>query len=266
MAEAWSFEGRVALVTGAAQGVGEAVARLMAARGAAGLALVDREAGGVARVADELAGRGCPAEEIVADLADVAACLDAVDRAAARFGALHCLANVAGATDRGTIDDTSPELFDRTMAVNARAPFFLTQRALPHMRSAGGGTVVNVISITVHGGAPYLAPYVASKGALAAMTKNVAAAVARDRVRVNGLNLGWTLTPNERRIQRDAHGQAEGWPEEAAAALPFGRLLTPEDAARAICFLASDESGLMTGALVDFDQQVIGAYPAAREG
>jgi len=124
---------------------------------------------------------------------------------------------------------------------------------------------VNVISITVHGGAPYLAPYVASKGALAAMTKNIAAAVARDRVRVNGLNLGWTLTPNERRIQREAHGQAEDWPEVAARALPFGRLLTPEDAARAICFLASDESGLMTGALVDFDQQVIGAYPAARD-
>ncbi len=169
-----------------------------------------------------------------------------------------------GATDRGTIDHTTPELFDRIMAVDARAPFFLIQRSLPHMRRVGGGTIVNVVSITVHGGAGYLAPYVTAKGALAAMTRNIAGAVVRDRVRVNGLNLGWTLTANERVIQMEAHGQPADWPEQAATTLPFGRLPTPEDAARAICFLASDESGLMMGALVDFDQQVIGFYPAAR--
>jgi NAD(P)-dependent dehydrogenase (short-subunit alcohol dehydrogenase family) len=264
MAEPSSFGGKVAVVTGAAQGVGEATARLMAARGAAGLALIDRQPERLAAVAADLTVQGCPAEPIVADLADVQACLAAVDRAASRFGALHCLVNAAGATDRGTIDDTTPELFDRIMAVDARAPFFLIQRSLPHMRKAGGGTIVNIISITVHGGAGYLAPYVAAKGALAAMTRNVAGSILRDRIRVNGLNLGWTLTDNERVIQMQAHDQPADWPEQAAATLPFGRLLTPEDAARAICFMASDESGLMTGALIDFDQQVVGFYPAAR--
>ena len=177
MAEAWSFAGRVMLVTGAAQGVGEATARLMAERGAAGLALVDRNAERLAMVAAEISAAGCPAEALPADLGEVANCFAAVDRAGERFGALHGLVNAAGLTDRGTIDDTTPELFDRIFAVDARAPFFLIQRVLPWLRRAGGGTIVNVISITVHGGTPQLTAYVGAKGALAAMTKNIAAAV-----------------------------------------------------------------------------------------
>jgi NAD(P)-dependent dehydrogenase (short-subunit alcohol dehydrogenase family) len=261
MAEGWSFAGRVLLVTGAAQGVGEATARLLAERGAAGLALVDRDGGGLARVAGEIAAAGCPTEAVVADLGEVAACFVAVDRAVARFGALHGLVNAAAITDRGGIDDTTPELFDRMFAVNARAPFFLIQRALPALRKAGGGTIVNVISITIHGGTPQLTAYVGAKGALAVMTRNIAASVARDRIRVNGLNLGWTLTPNERLVQARYHGHDAAWLEATARRLPFGRLLSPLDAARAIAFLASDESGLMTGAVVDFEQQVMGTYP-----
>ena len=262
MAEAWSFAGRVIVVTGAAQGIGEAVARLLAERGAAGLALVDRDAERLAAVATSIDAGGCPALPIVADLTEVAQCGQAIDRAADRFGALHGLVNAAGITDRGTIDDTTPELFERIFAVDARAPFFLIQRVLPWLRRGGGGTIVNVCSINVHGGSPQLTAYVGAKAALAAMTKNIAAAVARDRVRVNGLNLGWTLTPNEHLVQTRVHGQPADWAETLGRAQPFGRLLAAADAARAIAFLASDESGLMTGALVDFAQQVIGTYPA----
>ena len=132
------------------------------------------------------------------------------------------------------------------------------------MKRAGGGTIVNVISITIHCGAPYLTPYVGAKAALAAMTRNIAASVARDRVRVNGLNLGWTATPHEQVVQTEVHGRSPDWAERVGREQPFGRLLTAEDAARALCFLASDESGLMTGALIDFEQHVMGGpAPAA---
>ncbi len=251
------------LVTGAAQGIGEATARLMAERGVAALGLVDRNRDLLEKVAAELAAAGHRVEPITADLAQVDEATEAVDVAVRHLGALHGVVNAAGITDRGGIDDTSPELFDRIFAVNARAPFFIIQRALPHLRRAGGGTIVNVLSITIWGGTPQLTAYVGAKGALAVMTRNIAASVARDRIRVNGLNLGWTLTPHEKRLQVEVHGRLPDWPEQVGRTQPFGRLLTPEDAARAICFLASEESALMTGAIVDFEQQVMGTYPVA---
>jgi NAD(P)-dependent dehydrogenase (short-subunit alcohol dehydrogenase family) len=257
------FAGKVMLVTGAAQGIGEATARLMAERGVAALALVDRNRDRLDRVAAELAHAVGRIEAIPADLAEVGQATDAVDVAIRRLGALHGVVNAAGITDRGGIDDTTPELFDRIFAVNTRAPFFIIQRALPQLRRAGGGTIVNVLSITIWGGTPQLTAYVGAKGALAVMTRNIAASVARDRIRVNGLNLGWTLTPNEERVQVEVHGRPPNWPEQVGRAQPFGRLLAPEDAARAICFLASEESALMTGAIVDFEQQVMGTYPVA---
>lgn len=257
-AEPWSFAGRVMVVTGAAQGVGEATARLMAARGAAGLVLLDRNRAGIEALAAELGAAGTPCEPIPVELVEVEACRAAIDRAGARFGTLSGLVNAAALTDRGTIDDTTPELFDRLIAVDARAPFFLIQRILPWLRRAGGGTIVNVVSQTIWSGPDYLAPYVAAKGALAAITRNVAAAVIKDRIRVTGLNLGWTVTPSEHLVQTRVHGRPENWAEIEGARQPMGRLLDARDAARAICFLASDESALMTGTIVDFDQRVVG--------
>ena len=256
------LEGRVVLVTGGGQGVGEAVARLAALRGAAGVALCGRTRAKLERVAAEL---GCPALSVVVDLEQVEDCLAAVDRTVERFGALHVLVNAAGVTDRGTIDDTSPELFDRTFAVNVRAPFFLMQRALPHLRRTRG-TIVNVASIVAHGGPPMISAYCASKAAVAVLSKNVANAAARDRVRVNALNMGWTATPGEHAVQTGWHGRGEGWLAETDAAQPFGRILRPEDVARAVLFLAGPESGLMTGSVVDFEQHVIGAFPEGDPG
>ena len=99
------------------------------------------------------------------------------------------------------------------------------------------------------------------KGALNVLTKNVAYAVMRHRIRVNSLNIGWMDTPGEDVIQRRYHSDGEDWLEKAEAAQPFGRLLKPSEVARAIAYLASDESGMMTGALIDFDQSVIGGGP-----
>ena len=261
-----TFSGKAVLVTGGGQGVGEAVALLMSERGARAVAICGRDPVKLARTEAALKERGAQTFTAPFDLADVAACQDFVDRAAAAFGGVDVLVNAAGVTDRGTIDNTDEALFERQFAINARAPFFLMQRAIPHMRRAGGGTIVNVLSIVSHGGPPFIVAYCGAKAALATMTKNVANAVLRDRVRVNGLNMGWTSTPNEHLVQTQTHGRAADWQSDVGVGLPFGRLLLPIEVARGIAFLASDESGLMTGAVVDFDQQVIGTMPDMEKG
>ncbi len=255
------FEGRYAVVTGGTQGLGEATARLLAARGAAGLVVCGRNAERGAAVAEAITAGGCPTRFVAADLSRVEDVRKVVAEADAAFGDVHVLVNAAGMTDRGNIFDTSPELFDALFAVNVRAPFFLMQDAAALMRRNGtAGAIVNVLSMSSHGGQPFISAYCGSKGALYTLTRNVAYSLLAHRIRVNGLNIGWTDTPGEDRIQRSYHAADDGWLDRAEAALPFGRLIKPEEVARAIAFLASDESGLMTGSIVDFDQTVHGAY------
>ena len=219
-----SFAGRVAVVTGASQGVGESAARLLARRGAAGIAICGRRQSEGEAVAVSIEDdTGCPALFVRADVASLDDCANFIDRAAERFGRIDSLVNCAATADRGTVDDTTPELWEGAFAVNARAPFFLLQRAVKVMREndiaeSVRGTVVNVITLSSHGGQPYLTPYVASKGALVALTKNTAHALRRDRIRVNGLNMGWTNTPREHETQRIWHDHPAGWLDQAAKA------------------------------------------------
>ena len=256
------FEGKVAVVTGGTQGLGEATARLFARRGAAGLIVCGRSEDRGNRVADEITASGCQTTFVRADLADVDDCVRVVDAAEREFGRLDSLVNCAALTERGTVEDTTPELWDRMFAINVRAPFFLLQRAVKVMREQKSeGAIVNVITISSHGGAPYLVPYAASKGALVTLTRNTANALLRDRIRVNGLNIGWMNTPGEHATQKRFHDAPDDWIQRASQRQPFGRLLEPEEVARAIAFLASDESGLMTGSVVDFDQTVVGTVP-----
>ncbi len=262
--EKLSLKGKVAVVTGGTQGLGEAVAHLFADRGAAGLVICGRNRAKGEAVAAALGAKGAEAHYVAADLADLADCRAVVAAAERRFGRLDSLVNVAAVTDRGTIWDTSPELFDRIFAVNVRAPFFLMQDALKLMRRNGTrGTVVNILSMSGHGGQPFITAYCASKGALITLTKNVAFGVMRHGIRVNGLCIGWMDTPGEDRIMRTYHGAGDGWLEKAEAALPMGRMLKTDEVARAVAYLASEESGMMTGSIVDFDQQVAGCYEAA---
>ena len=257
-----SLAGRYAVVTGGTQGLGEATVRLFAQRGAAGIVVVGRHVERGNAVAADVASRNCRALFVSADLAGVDDCRRVIAAADEAFGALHILVNVAALTERGTIWDTAPELFDRMMAVNVRAPFFLMQDAVKLMqRQAVAGAIVNVSSVAAYGSVPMLAPYAASKAALNVLTKNVAYSVMRHRIRVNALNLGWMDTPGEDAIQRRYHRGGRDWLARTEAAQPFGRLLKTGEVARAIAFLASAESGLMTGAVIDFDQSVAGAGP-----
>jgi NAD(P)-dependent dehydrogenase (short-subunit alcohol dehydrogenase family) len=256
--------GKVAVVTGGTQGLGEAIARLFAARGAAGLVICGRQSDKGEAVAADLVGQGCRTVFVRADLGAVDEARAVIAAAERAFGRVDALVNAAGITDRGTIFDTSPELFDRMVAVNLRAPFFLMQEAAKLMRRERvEGAMVNILSMSAHGGQPFLTPYSMSKGALATLTKNAAFSLMPWRIRVNALNIGWMNTPGEDRIMREVHGATDGWLEKAATEQPFGRLIEPGEVARACAFLCSAESGLMTGAVIDFDQSVAGCYESA---
>ena len=255
-----NLAGKVAVVTGGTQGVGEAIARLFAERGAAGMVICGRNAERGERVASDISAAGCPAVFVKADLASVADCRKVIAAADKHFGRVDALVNAAGLSDRGDIFDTTEERFDEIFAVNIRAPFFLIQETVRIMRREKiAGSIVNIQSISGHGGQPFIAAYCASKGALATLTRNVAHSLLKFRIRINGLNIGWMSTPGEDRIMKTYHGAKDGWLEDAIKTRPLGRLLDPKEVARACAFLCSDESGLMTGSNIDFDQSVIGA-------
>jgi NAD(P)-dependent dehydrogenase (short-subunit alcohol dehydrogenase family) len=254
-----NLNGKIAIVTGGTQGLGEAITRLFAERGAAGLVICGRNARAGEQVASELSAAGCPTVFVQADLANVADCRKVVAKAEERFGRVDALVNAAGLSDRGDIFDTTEERFNEIFNVNVRAPFFLIQESVRIMRRQKiAGSIVNIQSMSAHGGQPFITAYCASKGALATLTKNVAHSLLKFRIRVNGLNIGWMSTPGEDRIMKTYHDAKDGWLEAAVKTRPFGRLLDPKEVARACAYLCSDESGLMTGSNIDFDQNVVG--------
>jgi NAD(P)-dependent dehydrogenase (short-subunit alcohol dehydrogenase family) len=138
------------------------------------------------------------------------------------------------------------------------------QEAIQVMRREGiQGSIVNIGSMSAMAGQPFIAAYCASKGALATLTRNTAYALLRNRIRVNGLNIGWMASEGEDRIQREFHQAEAGWLEKAAASHPNGRLVDPKEVARAVAFLCSAESGLMTGSVIEYDQSVWGGFDGA---
>ncbi len=256
------FEGRVAVVTGATQGVGQALLRQLAGEGLAGAVVTGRDPGRGEAVRASLDDAGCEAVFVAADLAQPAEVRSIVAAADERFGQVDHLANCAGITDRGDVWDTTPELFDAMMAVNLRAPFMLIQEvARLARRDRRPASVVNVGSVSGYGGAPFITPYSISKGALMTMTRSLAYQLMRDRVRVVTVNPGWIDTPGEHRIQREYHEASDDWLERAEADQPFGRLIKTDELARTLAFVLSDDAGMLTGAIIDYDQSVQGAGP-----
>jgi NAD(P)-dependent dehydrogenase (short-subunit alcohol dehydrogenase family) len=256
------LDGKIALVTGSTQGIGATIAALAAGSGAAGIMLTGRNASRAEALAKEIGTASCKVGFVQADLADA----DAPGKVAAatlgQFGRIDLLVNAAALTDRASFLDGEPDFWDRLFTVNTKAPYFLMQAAIRDMlRRKAPGAIVNILSMNAHCGAPDLAIYSATKGALATLTKNAANAHLSDRIRSNGIMMGWAATPGENAMQGDKLGKGANWADSVIANQPLGRLLTEDEVARLAIYLLSDASGMQTGTLVDLEQTVTGAPP-----
>ncbi len=256
------IDGKIAVVTGGTQGLGRSIANRFAESGAAGLVICGRNLKNGNFVKSEIKSKfNIRVEYVQADLANFNDCQRVIKKSDSCFGKVDILVNAAGLTDRGNLLNTSEELFDRMFAVNTKAPFFLMQGIVKIMiREKIFGSIINIGSTSALTGQPFIAPYSASKGALATITRNSGYALLKNRIRVNQLNIGWMASDGEDRIQKEYHGANDDWLLQASKEQPFGRLLETAEVAKAVTFLASADSGMMTGSVINFDQSVWGGY------
>ena len=259
------LDGKIAIVTGSTQGLGEEIAYHFAQAGVSGLVICGRNAGKGRTVAKSIEETSETSVKFVqADLGIVDDCRTVVDVADNEFGRVDILVNAAAITDRGNLLNTTPELFDQIYSVNVRGPFFLMQETVKIMiRERIPGSIVNIGSMSALSGQPFIIAYCTSKGALATLTRNAGFSLLRNRIRVNQLNIGWMYTDGEDRIQKRYHGATDDWALRAGQELPVGRLIDPAEVAKAVAFLVSDDSGIMTGSIINFDQSVWGASDGA---
>jgi len=251
------LDGKVALVTGGGQGIGRAICLLFAREGAR-VAVTDvGEAQGRA-VADEVTSAGGTARFWRLDVTDEAEVATVTAEVVDAFGSLDVLVNNAGISgvDKPTHEVTVEE-WDRVMDVNVKGVFLCSKHALPHMKAAGAGSIVNLSSIYGLVGAPDAPPYHASKGAVRLMTKTDAMLYAADGIRVNSIHPGFIWTPMVEGFLREK-GDVEAGREAIAALHPVGRMGEPDDIAYGALYLASDESKFVTGSELVID----GGYTA----
>jgi NAD(P)-dependent dehydrogenase (short-subunit alcohol dehydrogenase family) len=254
------LQDRVAVITASTSGMGAGIAQLFASEGAR-VVISGRDQAKGAAVVDDIRQDGGEAMFQKADVTIEDECRRLIDRAVEVFGRIDILINCAGLSTRGTIEDTTVELWDLLFATNVRSAFICSQQAVRYMKEAGRGSIVNIGSVNAYVGEPKLTAYSATKGALMTFTKNTARYLTQYRIRVNQLNVGWTLTPNEHRVKTVEEGKGENWLEEAVRTRPFGRLLLPKDIALAAIYFASDESECITGSVLDLEQYPVGAPP-----
>lgn len=252
------LSGKTAIVTGGAVGIGRACVERMAQEGAkvAIFDVLETEGGALAT---DLAAQGHAVAFWRVDVTDEAATQAAIDAAAARFGGLHVLVNNAGISGSPKPTDQVTEAeWDRVQAVNVKGVFFGTKHAIPHLRAAGGGSVINLSSIAGLIGVGNLAAYHASKGAVRLMTKNDAITYAPEKIRVNSIHPGYIWTPMVENHLRTTSPDLEAAKAAAGWVHPIGHMGEPDDIAWAVVWLASDEAKFVTGAEIAID----GGYTA----
>jgi NAD(P)-dependent dehydrogenase (short-subunit alcohol dehydrogenase family) len=253
-----SLAGKVAVITGATSGIGRGIAEHFAGLGA-NVVVHGLDRGDGLETVRRVQAAGREAEYYDGDLRSEEICRGLIRFAVQRFGGIDILVNNAGDVGRGDLEHVPVERWDTIMAVNLRAPFILLQESIAPMRARGGGSVINIGSANAYVGEPKLGAYSVSKGGLMTMTRNAASLLNRDKIRVNQINVGWTLTEGERRVKREQEGKGDEWIAEAIATRPFGRMLAPLDIAYAAAYFASSESECVTGSVLDLEQSPPGA-------
>ncbi len=244
--------GKVALVTGGGTGIGRGCATLLAREGAE-VIVANRTAETGEETVRLIREAGGEAAFCRTDVSKVSDCERAVNFAVETFGRLDVLVNNAAVFPRATLEETTEEFFDRLIAINLRGPLFLCKYAIPIMRAGGGGSIINIGSIHGYGGGGILLVYAITKGGLLTMTRNLAMSFANSNVRVNYVIPGWVLSEGEIRVQEQFHGRSVEDLAEISKRLPMGRHQTPEDSAYAVLYLASDESSMVTGCVINTD-------------
>jgi len=248
---------KVAIVTGAAQGIGLGIARVFVAEGAQVILSDVNDTAGAAAAADLGGGQ---AAYVHADIAQEADVRSLVAAAVDRFGRLDIVVNNAGIVAVQTVEESSVEDWDRVMAINVRAIFLTTKHALPHLRAVAGGSILNVASVSSFVGQQGTPAYCASKGAVLMLTRSLALDYGPERIRVNCICPGITDTPMLRYHARHAD-DPDAHLRRRLERVPTGEMLYPEDMGRAAAFLCSDEAAGITGTSLVVD----GGYIACAE-
>ncbi len=243
--------GKVALISGGARGIGAATARLLAREGAAVIVgdVLEKEGQGTEA---EIAKAGGRALFVRLDVTSEEDWRNAVQATVAGYGKLDVLVNDAGISIRAGVEETSGEDWDRMMAVNAKGVFLGTKAAIPEMRKAGGGSIINVSSIMGLVGSPTSAAYTAAKGAVRLLAKATAIQYAADGIRANSVHPGFVDSP-----MTEQHHAIPQVRQLRLSQTPLGRLGVPEDIAAGILYLASDESSFVTGSELVIDGGMI---------
>ena len=241
-----SLDGRVAVVTGGASGMGEATARLLAGSGAV-VTVVDLDADGAERVSD-----GCGGRAVVGDVSDPVFCSQTIDGVVDANGRIDVLVNAAGIVLRADAVGTDDDQWRRMMAVNVDGVFFMSRAAVRHMVDRRSGSIINFGSIWGDVGAVGVVAYCAGKGAVHQITRAMALDYAADGIRINAVAPGEVNTPMLS-AGRPAPLTAEDLQRLADDTIPMGRLAEPEEVARVVAFLVSDDASYMTGSIVTVD-------------